>query len=323
MSKKFDRIIREEVRRFKTKKILKEQLNEQRQVQYMAVIMLTEGPMSNVWQGLKDAGSSALSALGGLSRGSQKAGASAHSERSSKAVQMMEKAIKDAESQRRKFNSQVMKSAQIMSAYHDSVVNLNQLYGKLATALGPAAMQVDRQVADMVKALEDDLVSEVSQIEAMFKSLKNTDVSLDKMLGSHKKEMGRKREGEADASARMRSDYGRTNEKMPSKMKLPKVDVPHRSKDPNERHARRKRIEAGDKEIQQRYDDEMGEIQKAYEETSKELFKRLMKAKDPEEKSELTKQMYDLTKQKVEREKELKNFKKTAAKRGVGAQVKR
>lgn len=309
MQKKIKNILLYEVRRAKTKRILKEQIREQKKVQELAMYYLLEGPGTSVWQKIKDAGSSFMGGMMGKSAPqAQRAGATQVDDRRKQVIQAIEKAIKDAEAQSRKFKSEILKSVQLMSDYHDAVMNAYSVYSRFANSLGPAGMQLNRQINDMLEALEDDLMSEVSQIEAMFKAAKKKDVSLDDMLKKHKTRMGEKREKEADASARMASSYGVTDEKMPSKMRLPKVDVPFRGKDPDETDASLERIKGKDQDTLKHYEDQLKDVQDAFEQTSKDLFKRLMKTKDPEEKKGITRQMYDLTKSKLERERDLKKM---------------
>lgn len=297
-------VIREHNKKL-VKKVLQKQIQEQVFVKKTAEKLLQEG----IWDRIKAAGS-AVGEKMGLGGQSDVMGqgdmAQRREQQIKKVTTAIDQALKKAGQQRQKFNSQVLKSAEMMNAYHTSVMRAFELYKRFEDILGPAGMQVNRQINDVLEALEEDLMSEISQIEAMLKSVGEKDQSIDSRLKTHKEKAEEKREKEAEASARMRSDTGMTGEKMPMKMKMAKA--PHKKAVGGEKEdsTPEQRVKAVDTASKKKMEDDLKEIQDTFDEFSKDLTKRILKAKGKEEKSNLMRQLMDLTKSKKDREKEIR-----------------
>lgn len=304
-----------------SKRILKEEIKGQVDARNLAISLLSEGPLSNVWQGIKSAGSSALGALGQKSGAMGMAKDAAQTDQQQKVKEVVNgltKTISKVHQQRQKWNSQILKSAEMMNQYHDSVVKAYELYKRYQGVLGPAGNEVNRQINELIDALQNDLMSEVSQIQAMLKSLGKKEFSIDDMLKQHQSDAEEMREREADLNPVGVTSYQRV---MPSirggapppreKMRrlrpetTPKEEAPKSKKE--EDKERTQRVQAGDKKAFSSFQDEMKEIEKSYKELTDDLAKRALKTSDKEERKAIIRQMYDLAKSKKEREKELQS----------------
>lgn len=311
-----------EMRRQAAKRILTEEIRAQAILHETAVYLLTEGPLSNVWQGIKSAGSSALGAMG-YKGAAQNAAKTDQQQRAREVVNSLTKTISKVHQQRQKWNSQILKSAEMMSQYHDAVVGAYELYKKYQGFLGPAGNEVNRQINELVDALQKDLMSEVSQIQAMLKSLGKKDVSLDDMLKQHQSDAEEMREREADLNPAGVTSFQRT---MPSvrggeptareRMRrirpetMPKDEPAPKSQKDAKKQADREmtlRVQKGDQKAFSNFEDEMEEIERTYKEMTDDLAKRALKTTDKNERRAIVRQMYDLAKSKKEREKELKD----------------
>lgn len=319
------------------KKVLKEQLSEQISVGNHAIHLLNEGPLSNVWGSIKSAGSAV--GLPGMKNLGQDAAKNDQAQRVKDAINGLTKIISKAHQQRQKWNGQMLKSAEMMSQYHDAVVQAYELYKQHSAMLGPAGEQVSNQINGIIDDLQNDLMSEVSQIQAMIKSLGKKDVSLDQMLKTHQQDAEMKREREADlnpagvTSSQRSMPSMRAGEPTP-KEKLRKLrpqsdakEEPRKSKK-EEAKEQTSRVQASDQKAYQNYETARDEIEKGYNELSKDLTTRALRAKTKEERSSIVRQMYDLIKSKKERIEELENSLKgigirskagrTAAKKAYG-----
>lgn len=315
-------IVIQEQKRKSGIKILKEELKCQLKIRNRAKYLLSEGPMSNVWQKLKTAGSAVGNKIAGFGQDlSADSGQNAISDQQRQVMQGITKAVSKAHQQRQKFNSQVLKSAEVMNQYHEAVLRAFELYKQYGNMLGIAGQQVNRQINDLIEALQEDLMSEVSQIEAMIKSLGKKDNSIDSMLKTHKEKSAEKAEAEADLNpasvSRARHDLmmGPKGEKLPAKFtsmgnvrpqSTPKSENPKKVKKDTDADSL-ERIKLGDQSVFKDYEEKKKEMDDIYDEMMKDLTGRIYKSKDKEEKRNLMNQMYDLAKSKKERDKEIES----------------
>lgn len=134
--------------------------------------MLSEGPFSNVWHGIKNAGASALNKIKTIGDKTPLATGQVSQEEQSKAYSgEMMKFIKKAHQTRQQFKSQVLKNAEIINAYHDAVAQTWQSFNHVANSLGPHSGQIQSQVDELVSNLKYDLESEKEQIQSFLKVL--------------------------------------------------------------------------------------------------------------------------------------------------------
>lgn len=201
------------------KKIVKEQLEEQIVVAKLCENFLKEGPLTGVWQGLKQGvqtfGGGFKQALAGghqaFVQAQMQAQAQKQAQQATQAAQKQLQAAFQAVSRaKQKYNQEILKNAQTLNAYHDSVVNLYQTFENVKNNLGPAMQQMSQDVMMTVGQLKSDLTSEKSQIEAFMnqlgQQLPNVDIS---SLGATATKRQKQRwEDEARESGR--SLYGMT-----------------------------------------------------------------------------------------------------------------
>lgn len=144
---------------------LKEQVDARNTAQ-----TLLEGPLANVWDKLKGAGSAIGQKMGiGGAPQQQMPGAD---DRSKQASQELTKIIGKINQYRQKFNSSILKNSESMNGYHDLVMNAVQMYNQSQGVLGPFGAQISRQIQDSVGNLVYDLKSEKDQIDTFLNTLK-------------------------------------------------------------------------------------------------------------------------------------------------------
>lgn len=165
------------------KMVLREALMEQKHSKRLIENLLMEGPLSNVWGGIKSAIGGAASAWGGAKDVARDSGAQ-------KAQTEMIKAVKQAQSLRQKFNNQILKNAEIINQYHDAVVNALAMYQQIGGGLGPAAQKVGEEVNQLIGNLYRDLDSEKEGIDNYLKSLSQTAPESKKMADTISKVAG-------------------------------------------------------------------------------------------------------------------------------------
>lgn len=197
--------------------VLKENIVEQIKVRNLTEHYLNEGPMASVWQGIKQAGTSAVDRLTGKSvtKDAQNVGVG---ENTKKLGQELTKMIGKVNQMRHKFNSSILKNAEAVSQYHDLVQNLWQAYNQNLQVLGPFASQLQRQVQDAVGNFHYDLTSEKEQIDSFLNSLKDVKpgnraaTGTSETLGRQARATAQeKRSAEADASQRMTGTSTKAN----------------------------------------------------------------------------------------------------------------
>lgn len=157
-------------------KLVKEQINEQIKVRALTERLLKEGPLSAVWQGVKDVGRGVVGGAKAAAQGAQQAIAQGavqdQAKQSQKAVMQ---AMKTVEKARGKFNQETMKSADLVAQYHDAVVNLVNVHSSVGGQLGPMEMnQLKNDVNQSVGQLWNDLHTEKQGIEGFLRSLQKT-----------------------------------------------------------------------------------------------------------------------------------------------------
>ena len=154
-------------------RIVKEQLNEQAKVLGLTKSLLTEGPLSSMWQGLKGAGRGLVGGAKGAVQGAQQAMAQgAAQDQGKQAQKTVIQALKTVEKTRGKFNQETMKSADLVSQYHDAVVNLVNVLNQVKGMVGPMELaQLKNDVDQSVGQLYNDLVIEKQGVEGFLKSL--------------------------------------------------------------------------------------------------------------------------------------------------------
>ncbi len=192
----------------KYQKVLKENLVEQYKTKIVVERFLNEGPMSSVWQGIKDAGSQVAGGLGLGSMAGQQQNIGVD-ENTKRLGQELTKLIGKVNQQRQKFNAAILKNSESVSQYHDLVLHLWQAYNQNLQALGPFGQQLQRQVQDAVGNFHYDLTSEKEQIDTFLSSLrdvKSTEMGNSEVMGKAARASTKeKRQAEADANQRMSS----------------------------------------------------------------------------------------------------------------------
>lgn len=130
---------------------------------------LLEGPLANVWDKIKGAGSAIGQKMGMGGGQQQMPGADNQSKQAS---QELTKIIGKINQYRQKFNSSILKNSESMNGYHDLVMNAVQMYNQSQGVLGPFGAQISRQIQDSVGNLVYDLRSEKDQIDTFLDTLK-------------------------------------------------------------------------------------------------------------------------------------------------------
>lgn len=146
------------------KKVIRENMKEQRKVAYLIETILEQGQNSGIWGGIKGAIGSAAQAFGiGQSTAKDTGMQQAQNE--------LVKGIKQAQSVRQKFNSQIMKNAELVNQYHDSVMGVLQVFQQVGQALGPNAQKIGEEINQLLGQFHRDLESEKQGIETYLDSL--------------------------------------------------------------------------------------------------------------------------------------------------------
>lgn len=152
---------------------IKLKLVEQVQARNTAEKLLTEGPLGNIWDKIKGAGTAVGQQMGVLGQAGQAAQNVGVDENSKRAAQELTKLIGKVNQHRQKFNSSILKNSETMNSYHDLVLNAVQAYNQTQHILGPFGQQIVRQIHDAVGNLVYDLRSEKEQIDMFLKQLKD------------------------------------------------------------------------------------------------------------------------------------------------------
>ena len=192
----------------KYQKVIKENILEQMKTKLVTEHYLNEGPMSSIWQGIKDAGSNVAGAMGLQSMAGQAQNIGVD-ENTKKLGQELTKLIGKVNQQRQKFNASILKNSESVSQYHDLVLHLWEMYNQNLQALGPFGQQLQRQVQDAIGNFHYDLTSEKEQIDTFLQSLKDVKSSSlgnSEVMGkSARASVQDKRAAEAAANQRMTS----------------------------------------------------------------------------------------------------------------------
>lgn len=152
--------------------VLKFKIQEQINARNTAAKLLSEGPMANMWDKIKGAGSAIGQSMGFGGQAGQQAQAVGVDENSKRASQELTKTLSKVNQFRSKFNGSTLKNAEAMNGYHDLVLNAVQMYQQYQHMLGPFGQQLVRQIHDAVGNLVYDLNSEKEHIDAFLKQLK-------------------------------------------------------------------------------------------------------------------------------------------------------
>lgn len=205
LNNKVKNLIIEERNRRLAKRILKEQIQLQIETRKTAAKLLVEMP--SVWNKIKSAGSAVARWAGGGVRGADLVGqdpmALRREEMVKKAGQEIQKRLRQAEQERRKFNSNTLKSAEMAKTYHNAVIQAFAWYKRYEDTLGPQGMEFNRQINVAIEALEQDLMAEIKNISAMLRSIKKKDQELDlnAMLKAHEEQNAEKMNKQAEIDA--------------------------------------------------------------------------------------------------------------------------
>lgn len=340
---KIESIVIQEAKKKIARKILQEQIDLQVETRRHAVKLLVEMP--DVWSKIKAAGSAAAALPGkarGWLKGADVTGQDAMAQRREQMVQkvgqMIEKRLRQAEQERRKFNSNILKTTQIMNAYHNSVMQAFAAYKQYEDTLGPQGMEFNRQINKALEDLEQDLMAEISHISKMLQNVGAKDDSLDARLQQYDERSAEMREKEASLNApgpsSFRKDMGygdkakadrqsvhqdfakdvranrlRDQARADAAKKQPKVTISSSGKGPKEEDETDKsltRIKLNDKATYKKIKAQLDDIEEAYQDLSKDLTKRTLgKNVSPEERKNILNQMMNLIKSRKEKEKEL------------------
>lgn len=151
-------------RRKYAQKVIKQNMREQKNVSRLIETILEQGENTGVWGGIKNAIGSAANAFGiGQSTAKDTGMQQAQTE--------LVKGIKQAQSIRQKFNSQIMKNAELVNQYHDSVMGVLQIFQQVGQALGPNAQKIGEEINQLLGQFHRDLESEKQGIETYLDSL--------------------------------------------------------------------------------------------------------------------------------------------------------
>lgn len=146
------------------KAVIKEHVKEQRRVSRLIESIIKEQENAGIWGGIKNAIGSAAQAFGiGQSTAKDTGMQQAQNE--------LVKGIKQAQSVRQKFNSQIMKNAELVNQYHDSVMGVLQVFQQVGQALGPNAQKIGEEINQLLGQFHRDLESEKQGIDTYLQSL--------------------------------------------------------------------------------------------------------------------------------------------------------
>lgn len=167
---KADKIMLESIKRQILKETFKNEVKGQVRNYRLVESLLYEGPMGNVWQGIKQAGT------GFADKMKQKMGMnlpdSPEDQAKAYSTELI-KFIKKANQTRQQFKSQILKNAEIINTYHDAVAAAWETFSNVGGSLGAASGHLQQQVEELVSNLKYDLESEREQIGSFLNVLKN------------------------------------------------------------------------------------------------------------------------------------------------------
>lgn len=167
---KADKIMLESIKRKILKETFKQEIIGQVKNHRLVESLLNEGPMGNVWQGIKQAGT------GFADKMKQKMGMnlpdSPEDQAKAYSTELI-KFIKKANQTRQQFKSQILKNAEIINTYHDAVAAAWETFSNVGGSLGAASGHLQQQVEELVSNLKYDLESEREQIGSFLNVLKN------------------------------------------------------------------------------------------------------------------------------------------------------
>lgn len=201
-------------------KIVRETINEELKVKTLVEHYLSEGPLSNVWAGLKGAagaiGQGIQQTAGGAVAAARQASAANQAQAQKKAaLDQINTLSKEVAKTRQKFTQDVLKNTQNLNAYHDSVLGLAQGFQQAAQSLGndPELSRLKQQVDQAIGNLYYDLTSEKEHIDVFLKDLRGVGEkgssatqgykakqAADKQRGAESKEYGNSMTGRARAA---------------------------------------------------------------------------------------------------------------------------
>ncbi len=164
-------------RRKYAQKVIKQNIREQREVSRLIGTILEQEAKPGVWGGIKNAIGSAANAFGiGQSTAKDTGMQQAQAE--------LVKGIKQAQSIRQKFNAQIMKNAELVNQYHDSVMGVQQIFQQVGQALGPNAQKIGEEINQLLGQFHRDLESEKQGIETYLGSLEKAAPEAKKVAAS-------------------------------------------------------------------------------------------------------------------------------------------
>ncbi len=177
--------------------IMKEEILAQKKVLRLTESLLNEGPLSNVWQGLKG-GAQALgkgvmdsTQAFGNAYASGKAHAQAQGQMKA-ATNQIQTALKSVATARQKYSQEMLKNAEVVNLYHDAVLNLHTSWQQIQPLLSQNPNVVEKfegEVMNTIGQLKYDLESEKDQLNAFLDGLKKeagSDKTADAGLGARK-----------------------------------------------------------------------------------------------------------------------------------------
>lgn len=153
-------------------KIVQKEISNQIKIYQLCESLLKEGPVDSMWSSVRDAGqdfgTEQPQGTGEMATQNR------FNDRAKQAQQVVAKALKNAEQAKSKFTQDVLKSANLVSQYHDSVAALVNTFDKVRGMLsGPEVQQLNGQIDQVVSQLQYDLNSEKEGIETFLNSLQN------------------------------------------------------------------------------------------------------------------------------------------------------
>lgn len=190
-------------------RILVSEIKKLNEARVVADKLLTEGPLSGVFGGLSKGaqafGQGMKQAFGSAQQGFAKGQVEKQAQQAQQAAQkQVQQALKAVSQAKQKYNQELLKNAEVLNAYHDTVANLFLVFHDAKDSLGPASQQIAQDVQNSVQQLAYDLESERQQITNFMQSLKKeTGLNVDLAAGGGQKQAQEKREREAD-------EYGRS-----------------------------------------------------------------------------------------------------------------
>ncbi len=158
-------------KRKQLRSIISEQITSMEVSRARIQSLLSEGPLSNVFAGIKSAGQAvgrgvAQTVSNGVQAGKQASQANA-------LMAPVVKAQKNVDTARQKFNQQTLKTAELVNHYHDAVVQYVQMASQASSQLqgSPQVEKVRAGLQQAVGQLQYDLESERSQIDTLLQTL--------------------------------------------------------------------------------------------------------------------------------------------------------